>query len=137
MTDLQLGATDSRYAEDQMERLQPSFRSLLRGQTLYTTLDMYPTLMLDRGPDPDLDPEGRLAWLEERDGQAGPQPVKTVPDHHAAVRLADEADVEEIFPGDFIIGHTIEQGHPVRPTWAASSSAPAAFSARRAPERAS
>ncbi|NLF63039.1 MAG: ATP-binding protein [Chloroflexi bacterium] len=114
VTDLQLGATDSRYAEDQMERLQPSFRSLLRGQTLYTTLDMYPTLMLDRGPDPDLDPEGRLAWLEERDGQAGPQPVKTVPDHHAAVRLADEADVEEIFPGDFIIGHTIEQGHPVR-----------------------
>lgn len=114
VTDLQLGATDMRFADDQMERLQPAFRSLLRGKTLYTTLDMYPTLMLDRGPDPDRDPEGRLAWLEEMDGKLGPQPVKTVPAHHAAVRLADAADVEEIFPGDFIIGHTIEQGHPVR-----------------------
>jgi hypothetical protein len=114
VTDLQLGSTDSRFAEDQMERLQPSIRSLLRGKTLYTTLDMYPTLMLDMGPDPDREPEKRLAWLEEMDGQLGPQPVKTVPAHHAAVRLADAADVEEIFPGDFIIGHTIEQGHPVR-----------------------
>jgi hypothetical protein len=114
VTDLQLGATDGRFAEDQMERLQPSFRSLLRGKTLYTTLDMYPTLMLDMGPDPDSDPAGHLAWREEMDGQLGPQPVKTVPTHHAAVRLADAADVEEIFPGDFIIGHTIEQGHPVR-----------------------
>lgn len=114
VTDLQLGATDGRFAEDQMERLQPSIRSLLRGKTLYTTLEMYPTLMLDMGPDPDRDPEGYLAWREAMDGQLGPQPVKTVPAHHASVRLADEADVEEIFPGDFIIGQTIEQGHPVR-----------------------
>src|SRR5690606_23545160 len=44
----------------------------------------------------------------------GPKPVKTVPAHHAPVRLADAGDVAEIFPGSFIIGHTIEQGHPVQ-----------------------
>ncbi|MDT8305707.1 MAG: DUF87 domain-containing protein [Anaerolineae bacterium] len=115
VTDLELGATDFRFAEDQMERLQPAVRDLLRGKTLYTTLDMYPTLMLDRGPDPDDDPEGYLDWQARLDGeQPGPQPVKTVPAHHAAVRLAGAGDVEEIFPGDFVIGHTIEQGHPVR-----------------------
>ncbi len=115
VTDLQLGATDGRFAEDQMERLQPVIRDLLRGRTLYTTLDMYPTLMLDRGPDPDADPDGYLQWQADMEqGKVGPQPVKTVPTHHAAVRLADAADVREIFPGDFIIGHTIEQGHPVR-----------------------
>jgi DNA helicase HerA-like ATPase len=39
--------------------------------------------------------------------------VKTVPAHHAEVRLADAGDVATIFGGDFVIGHTIEQGHPV------------------------
>jgi uncharacterized protein len=115
VTDLQLGATDFRFAESQMERLQPAVRALLRGETLYTTLDMYPTLMLDRGPDPDKEPEAYLDWQEQVEkGLVGPQPVKTVPAHHAAVRLAGEGDVAEIFPGDFVIGHTIEQGHPVR-----------------------
>jgi uncharacterized protein len=115
VTDLQLGATDLRFAEDQMERMQPAIRELLRGKTLYTTLDMYPTLMLDRGPDPDQDPQGHLDWQAKKEkGQLGPQPVKTVPAHHAAVRLADEGDVKEIFPGDFVVGHTIEQKHPVR-----------------------
>ena len=115
VTDLQLGATDPRFADEQPTRLQPAIRNLLRGKTLFTTLDMYPTLMLDRGPDPDVDPKGYMDWQEELEqGKIGPRPVKTVPGHHAAVRLADEADVEQIFPGDFIIGHTIEQDHPVK-----------------------
>lgn len=115
VTDLQLGASDPRFADEQPTRLQPALRNLLRGKTLFTTLDMYPTLMLDRGPDPDVDPRGYMDWQEELEqGKIGPRPVKTVPSHHAAVRLADAADVEQIFPGDFTIGQTIEQDHPVK-----------------------
>ena len=114
VTDLQLGATDPRFADEQTTRLQPAIGRLLQGKTLYTSLSMYPTLMLDRGPD---DPSELLDWQERVENQQenpGPKPVKTVPAHHAPVRLADEGDVAEIFPGSFIIGHTIEQGHPVR-----------------------
>ena len=119
VTDLQLGATDPRFADEQSERLQPLIRSALLGRTLYTTLNIYATLMLDMGPDPG-DPE-RFEWedrvekgLEER----GPRPVKTVPAHHALVRMADAGDVAEIFgkagKGMLQLGETIEQGHPVR-----------------------
>lgn len=115
VTDLQLGATDPRFADEQSGRLQPAITQLLHGKTLYTTLTVYPTLMMDRGPDPDADPTAFMDWQEQMEsGRLGPQPVKTVPTHHAAVRLADEADVEEIFPGDMVLGYTIEQGHPVR-----------------------
>jgi DNA helicase HerA-like ATPase len=113
-TDLQLGATDPRFADEQPARLQPTLGRMLQGKTLFTTLAIYPTLMMDRGPNPDTDPDGFLDWQEEKEqGRLGPQPVKTVPQHHAGVRLADEGDVAEIFPGDFVIGHTIEQQHPV------------------------
>lgn len=114
VTDLQLGATDPRFADEQAGRLQPPLANLLLGKTLFTTLDMYPTLMLDRGPN-DLD--AFSAWQEAVEKgleTPGPKPVKTVPAHHDLVRLADEADVAEIFPGSFTIGHTIEQGHPVQ-----------------------
>jgi hypothetical protein len=118
VTDLQLGATDPRFADEKAERLQPAIQEALLGKTLYTTLTMYPTLLLDLGPD---EPAARLDWQERvRAGaeQPGPKPVKTVPAHHAAVRQADEADVAEIFgtegAGKFAIGQTIEQGYPVR-----------------------
>jgi DNA helicase HerA-like ATPase len=44
--------------------------------------------------------------------------VKTIPPHHAEVRLAEEGDIAEIFgkreeEGNFVIGYTREQGHPV------------------------
>ena len=75
--------------------------------------------MLDRGPD---DPLENIRWqgdiemgLVER---PAPRPVKTVPAHHSPVRLADAGDVAEIFgkdePGRFVVGHTLEQNHPVR-----------------------
>lgn len=114
VTDLQLGATDPRFADEQSTRLQPAISRFLQGKTLYTTLEVYPTLMLDRGPDPDEDPGGYLDWEEEMEaGRIGPQPVKTIPPHHTAVRVATDVDVDLIFPGDFEIGHTIEQQHPV------------------------
>ena len=52
------------------------------------------------------------------DEQIRPEPVKTVPQHHAPVRLADAGDIAEIFGregegGFFRIGETLEGGHPV------------------------
>jgi hypothetical protein len=118
VTDLQLGTTDPRFADEKTDRLQLAIQQALLGKTLYTTLTMYPTLLLDRGP---ADPVARLDWQERVDRgieTPGPKPVKTVPAHHADVRQADEADVAEIFgkegEGVFTVGHTIEQGYPVR-----------------------
>lgn len=119
VTDLQLGATDPRFADEQPTRLQPAISQALLGKTLYTTLNVYPTLMLDTGPA--LGTPERLEW-EQRIDQGlenpGPKPVKTVPAHHAPVRQADEGDVAEIFgqegKGMFVVGHTIEQGYPIR-----------------------
>ncbi len=118
ITDLQLGATDPRFADEKSDRLQPAIQQALLGKTLFTTLDMYPTLLMDRGPD---DPSALFDWQERVERgleNPGPKPVKTVPAHHAPVRQADEADVAAIFgedgPGMFVVGQTIEQGYPVR-----------------------
>jgi DNA helicase HerA-like ATPase len=119
VTDLELGATDPRFADERLDRLHPALARLLYGQTLFTTMEVYSTLMLDRGPE---DPGQRLRWQEAIDSgeteHPAPRPVKTVPAHHAPVRLADAGDVAEIFgreePGSFVIGHTLEQGYPVR-----------------------
>ncbi len=115
VTDLQLGATDPRFADEKTDRLQPAIQQKLLGKTLYTTLAMYPTLLMDRGPE--LGTTARHDWeqrVERGEESPGPKPVKTVPAHHAEVRQADESDVAEIFGGTFIVGHTIEQGYPVR-----------------------
>lgn len=119
VTDLQLGATDPRFADEKTERLQAAISQALLGKTLFTTLMIYPTLMLDRGPE--FGTAARREWEErvERGVESpGPKPVKTVPAHHADVRLADAADVAQIFgeagPGMFTVGHTIEQNYPVR-----------------------
>jgi len=118
VTDLLLGATDPRFADEQSEtRLPPSLAKALHGQTLYTNLEVLPALMLERGPEPG-SPEydGWLKSLGER--QPRPGPVKTVPPHHAGVRLAAQGDIAEIFgdpseASNFVIGYTREQGHPV------------------------
>jgi hypothetical protein len=121
VTDLRLGATDPRFADEQSElRLPPALARLLHGQTLYTNLEVMPTLMMERGPEPG-DPAYQ-AWQHEIDAglreSPRPLPVKTIPPHHAQVRLANAADIGEIFgkadkPENFIIGYTREQGHPV------------------------
>ena len=119
VTDLELGATDPRFADERMDRLHPPLADMLHGQTLFTTMEVYSTLMLDRGPD---DPAANLRWQQEIDlgliERPSPRPVKTVPAHHAEVRLADAGDVAEIFgkegDGMFVVGHTLEQNHPVR-----------------------
>ncbi len=121
VTDLQLGATDPRFADEQSEsRLPPVLARALHGQTLFTNLEILPALMLERGPE-----EGTAAYMRwQSEIDAGlrdaprPMPVKTVPAHHAPVRLATEGDIAEIFgkaeKSNFVIGETREQGHPVR-----------------------
>jgi uncharacterized protein len=118
VTDLQLGATDPRFADEHSEtRLPPQLAKLLHGQTLFTNLEILTALMMEQGPEPD-DP-GYQAWFQQvLDEQIRPEPVKTVPQHHAEVRLARAGDIAEIFGkegqgGFFQIGDTLEQGHPV------------------------
>jgi uncharacterized protein len=118
VTDLHLGATDPRFADEKSDRLPAGIQNTLYGKTLFTTLDMYPTLMLDLGPE--LTSPERAAWqarVDSGEENPGPRPVKTVPAHHAPVRPANAGDVAAIFGeeggANFVIGHTIEQDYPV------------------------
>ena len=121
VTDLQLGSTDPRFADEQSEvRLPQGLARLLHGQTLFTNLEVMPALMLERGPEPDS--PTYESWRREIDTGIRPEPrplpVKTLPPHHATVRLAAPGDIAEIFgksseKGNFVIGHTREQEHPV------------------------
>jgi hypothetical protein len=118
VTDMQLGATDPRFADEQSEtRLPSALAKALHGQTLFTNLEVLPALMLERGPELG-SPEYDL-WIKKiGDKTPHPIPVKTVPPHHAQVRMANEGDIAEIFgnpdaEGNFVIGYTREQGHPV------------------------
>lgn len=121
VTDLLLGATDPRFADEQSgTRLPPELAGLLHGQTLFTNLEILPALMMERGPEPGTKEEKEwqkaiAAGLREKPRAL---PIKTVPAHHAEVKLASEGDIAEIFgdpadKGNFVIGTTREQGHPV------------------------
>jgi hypothetical protein len=121
VTDIQLGATDPRFADEQSEDRFPSgIAKSLHGQTLYTNLEILPALMYDVGPDPDS--TAYQSWFSDIDAGLRdvprPLPVKTMPPHHAKVFLANQGDIAEIFgkdkQGNFVIGETREQGHPVR-----------------------
>lgn len=117
VTDIQLGATDPRFADEQTEaRLPASIARALHGQTLYTNLEILPALMQDIGPDP-LSPQYKQ-WRLEHPEDPPPLPVKTVPPHHSSVEMARGEHIAGIFgspeaPGNFVIGYTREQGHPV------------------------
>jgi hypothetical protein len=120
VTDLMLGATNPRFADEQSEqRLPESLAQLLHGQTLFTNLVVLPALMMARIPDigtPEYEP-----WRKAHpdDSELQPLPVKTVPAHHAPVRRAQEEDVSRIFggpdkPSSFVIGKTREGDLPIR-----------------------
>jgi len=119
-TDLQLQAVDPRYAlEPSRQRLPENLAGLLDQQTLYTNLVVLPALMLEQEP---ADPEAQMAWhkaIEAGDKEKpNPLPVKSIPVHHADAFLASAGDVAEICgkpeeEGNFVIGFTREQDHPV------------------------
>jgi len=125
VTDLQLGSTDPRFADERSgERLPDHLSRLLHGQTLYTNLEVLPALMLEVGPDyeDETQIEAYKTWQAEIDAgerpHPQPMPVKTVPSHHSNVYTANAGDIAEIFgrseeEGNFIIGYTREQEHPV------------------------
>jgi DNA helicase HerA-like ATPase len=118
ITDLQLGSTDPRFADEQSEnRLPFHLSSLLHGQTLFTNLEVMPMLMLDRGPDPG-SPEYPAWRAQNPEDETRAKPVKTIPAHHAIARAAHAGDVAQIFgdpekKGNFVVGTTREQNHPV------------------------
>ena len=117
VTDMQLGATDPRFADEQSEtRLPAEIARLLHGQTLFTNLEVLPALMLETGPE--LTSQEYEQWRLEHMENAYPLPVKTIPSHHSPVRLAHAGDVAIIFgepdkKNYFVVGNTREQDHPV------------------------
>jgi len=116
VTDLNLGATDPRFADEQSEqRLPANLASLLHGQTLYTNLEVLPALMREIGPD--MDSPDYPVWRQQHP-EVPLLPIKTIPSHHASVRLAGPEDVAEIFgepagKSNFVIGSTREQNLPI------------------------
>lgn len=76
VTDLALGATDPRFADEQSEeRLPAELARLLHGQTLYTTLEMLPALMMETGPEPGS--PGYDEWANShQEGESGILPIK-------------------------------------------------------------
>jgi len=121
VTDLMLGSTDPRFADEQSElRLPGELAALLHGQTLYTTLEVLPALMQEVGPDPEGPNFARLytEWRQSHPKDPPLIPIKTIPSHHAPVRLAHAGDIAAIFgdptdPDNFVLGYTREQGYPV------------------------
>ena len=118
ITDFLLGSTDPRFADEQSEtRLPRQLAKLLHGQTLYTNLEILTALMMEQGPEPGT-PEYDAWFQQVLEEKIRPEPVKTVPQHHASVRLARAGDIAEIFGKEgkgafFRIGDTLEGGHPV------------------------
>jgi DNA helicase HerA-like ATPase len=121
VTDMHLVSTDPRFAEEKHSERWPSeLAALLNEQTLATHLEVLPSLMLERGPEPGS--KDYESWQDEIEKGLRPHPrvlpVKTIPVHHAPVRMASPGDIAEVFGKEdnreyFVIGHTREQGHPV------------------------
>jgi uncharacterized protein len=121
VTDLKLGSTDARFADEQSEiRLPHKIARSLHGKTLFTNLEVLPVLMMERGPE--LESPDYQSWRREIEAGLRPEPhpvpVKTIPAHHVPVRLAAAGDIGEIFgkedrKGNLVLGHTREQSHAV------------------------
>ena len=117
VTDLRLTAIDEQYATQiNAQRFSAHLAEMLNQQTLYTNLAVMPVLMMETGPA--IDSPEYAAWRQTHIDEQKPITVKTVPSHHAPVKLADRADIATIFGEEnnqnvFRVGSTREQGHPV------------------------
>jgi len=120
-TDLQLGAVDPRYADNSTsQRFPDEIAARLNQQTLFSDMVVMPALMLESGPEPGT--PAYQTWQSEIDSGEREEPrllpVKTIPMHQAYAYLANAGNIAEIFgkpeeEGNFIIGTTREQDHPV------------------------
>ena len=82
VTDVSLGVTDPKLTATPPEVSDPFIAEVLAGTTTYGQLKVMPMLTIG----------GDVANLIE-----GPQPVKTVPSHFSAVKLAGDRDIELVF----------------------------------------
>jgi hypothetical protein len=116
VTDLRLTAIDEHYANQlNSQRFAPHLAEYLNKQTLFTDLAVMPVLMMNRGPDPSSPNYAGLSSINV--DKPTPITVKTIPNHHSKVKLADVNDIAEIFGKEaktnFRVGSTREQGHPI------------------------
>jgi len=97
ITDVSLGMTDQRLSLTPPDVSDPFIAEVLAGTSTFGTLHVSPSLII--GGDAD-------AILE------GPQPVKTIPSHFSAVKLATQEDVELVFGTEdekrFFIGNPLD-----------------------------
>jgi len=82
ITDVSLGVTDQQLTLTPPDVSDPFMVEVLAGTSTYGTLHVSPYLTIG----------GDVADLLE-----GPQPVKTIPSHFAAVNLASDQDIELVF----------------------------------------
>ncbi|MBI2940874.1 MAG: ATP-binding protein [Chloroflexi bacterium] len=98
VTDVRLGAASPQLAASPPDVSDPFVAEVLTGTGIYGTLALQPMLTL-------------------ADGDAGPQPVKTVPTHYSRVREANEEDVSLVFGAEdethYYIGQPLDMDTPV------------------------
>jgi DNA helicase HerA-like ATPase len=82
ITDVSLGVTDQRLTASPPDVSDPFMAEVLAGTSTYGSLQVMPYLTIG-GDAPSL--------------LQGPQPVKTVPSHFSAVKIAQDSDIELVF----------------------------------------
>ena len=82
VTDISLGATNEQITRNPPDNTDPFLTQVLAGTSTYGTLHVLPMLTTGGGKD---------------EITEGPQPVKTVPGHFSTVKLASDADMEQVF----------------------------------------
>jgi DNA helicase HerA-like ATPase len=97
ITDVSLGVTDQRLSLTPPDIADPFIAEVLAGTSTFGSLHVSPSLVIG----------GDAAAILE-----GPQPVKTIPSHFSAVKLATQEDVELVFGTEdekrFFIGNPLD-----------------------------
>jgi DNA helicase HerA-like ATPase len=103
ITDIELHMSDQRLLAD--PPTNPFVRQVLAGSATYGTVEIAPMLMLARNASA---------------GNAGPQPVRTIPGHFSSVLDADDGDFRTVFgaedqehPNHFSIGMPLDNDVPL------------------------
>jgi hypothetical protein len=97
ITDVSLGVTDQTLTISPPDPSDPFIAEVLAGTSTFGTLHVSPSLVIG----------GDVSAILE-----GPQPVKTIPSHFSAVKLATQEDVELVFGTEdekrFFIGNPLD-----------------------------